>query len=189
MQINDDIEYCVHTLKKGGLILYPTDTVWGIGCDATNKAAVEKIYTLKKRDRAKGLIILLSSEKDIPQYTLQKNVQVYDYIKGIGKPTTAIYSNAKNLASNLMHADGSIGIRVVRDKFCKEMIEKFGRPVVSTSSNISGFPAPRIFSDIDIAIKEQMDYVVTYRQEEQVPGKPSTVVRINSDGTFILVRP
>lgn len=188
MQIDDDIECCLKVLNEGGLILYPTDTVWGIGCDATNENAVRKIYHLKKRNEAKSLIILITDENDIVNYTDQYNLNIFDYIKGLSKPTTIIYNNAKNLANNLISADGSIGIRIVKDDFCRKLIKKFGKPVVSTSSNLSGYPPPGIFADIDIAILNGVDYVVRHGQEEQMPGQPSTVIKINPDGTYLVVR-
>src|SRR6476661_5217718 len=142
MSYRNDIEECLQVLDQGGLILYPTDTVWGIGCDATNETAVAKIYALKSRNEAKSMIILVGDEADIPGYTDQAELRVFDYIKGIHKPVTVIYQHAKNLAKNLVNQDGSVGIRVVKDDFCRELITRFGKPVVSTSSNISGYPPP-----------------------------------------------
>jgi L-threonylcarbamoyladenylate synthase len=184
-----DIENCIKVLSSGGLILYPTDTVWGIGCDSTNEEAVSKIYKLKNRNESKSMIILVADEKDILNYTNTTELKIYDYIKGIHKPTTVIYQNAIHLADNLINADGSIGIRIVKDDFCQELIKAFGKPIVSTSSNISGYPAPSMFSEIDILIKDGVDYVVQHRQEEQVPGKPSTVIKMNEDGSYEILRP
>jgi L-threonylcarbamoyladenylate synthase len=184
-----DIENCIKVLSSGGLILYPTDTVWGIGCDSTNEEAVSKIYKLKNRNESKSMIILVANEKDILNYTNTTELKIYDYIKGIHKPTTVIYQNAIHLADNLINADGSIGIRIVKDDFCQELIKAFGKPIVSTSSNISGYPAPSMFSEIDILIKDGVDYVVQHRQEEQVPGKPSTVIKMNEDGSYEILRP
>lgn len=184
-----DIDNCLTVLQNGGLILYPTDTVWGIGCDATNAAAVEKIYRLKNRNKDKSMIILLAEEKDILQYTDQQHLTIYDYIKGIVKPATVIYSQAKNLPANLINEDGTIGIRIVKDIFCKKLIQQFGKPIVSTSSNISGYPPPGFFMDIDISIKNGVDYIVQHRQDDEVPGVPSTVIRMQDDGSFTIVRP
>ncbi len=189
MQIDDDIESCIKVLNEGGLILYPTDTIWGIGCDATNETAVARIYHLKKRNENKTMIILVADEQDIVNYTDQKNLSIFDYIKGVQNPVTVIYNNAKNLAGNLINTDGSIGIRIVKDDFCEKLIRKFGKPIVSTSSNISGYPPPAFFSDIDINILHEVDYVVWHRREEEVPGKPSTVIKINQDGTYFIIRP
>jgi L-threonylcarbamoyladenylate synthase len=188
MQFENDIENCLAVLNTGGLILYPTDTVWGIGCDATNEAAVERIYKLKNRNEKKSMIVLLAEEKDILKYVDQPHLMIFDYIKGINKPTTMIYSGARNVAKNLVNEDGSIGIRLVEDEFCRKLIKKFGKPIVSTSSNISGYPPPRVFSDIDINIKKGVDYIVHHRRDEHEPGIPSTVIKVNHDGSFTVIR-
>jgi L-threonylcarbamoyladenylate synthase len=184
-----DIEACLEVLHAGGLILYPTDTVWGIGCDATNETAVSKIYALKNRNEQKSMIILLAEEADVLNYTNQENLTIFDYIKGIQKPTTVIYERAKNLAPNLLAADGSVGIRIVKDKFCKELISGFGKPIVSTSSNVSGYPPPMLFNDIDIKIIEGVDYVVKHRQDDLEPALPSTVIKLNENGSVTILRP
>ena len=189
LRFKNDIENCLLQLQNGGTILYPTDTVWGIGCDATNEDAVAKIYHLKQRNESKSMIILVAEESDILNYSKQHSLKIYDYIKGIHKPTTVIYNDAINLAKNLINADGSIGIRIVKDDFCKDLIKAFGKPIVSTSSNISGYPPPQIFSDIDILIKNGVDYIVTHRQEDEVPGIPSTVIKMNEDGSYNVLRP
>ena len=189
MMYKYDIENCIKVLSCGGVILYPTDTVWGIGCDATNEDAVSKIYKLKNRNESKSMIVLVAEENDILNYTDSSELKIYDYIKGIYKPTTVIYQNAKHLAPNVINADGTIGIRIVKDDFCQQLIKAFGKPIVSTSSNVSGYPAPAMFADIDILIKEGVDYVVQHRQEEQVPGIPSTVIKMNEDGTYEIIRP
>lgn len=189
MKYQIDIDNCISVLNKGGLILYPTDTVWGIGCDPTNEEAVASIYRLKNRNESKSMIILVADESDILKYTDLKELKIYDYIKGISKPTTVIYQHAVNLAPNLINADGSIGIRIVKDEFCKALISAYGKPIVSTSSNISGYPAPGVFSDIDILIKDGVDYIVSHRQEEEVPGIPSTVIKMNDDGGYEVLRP
>ena len=188
MQIDDDIENCLEVLKNGGVILYPTDTVWGLGCDATNEDAVDKIFKIKKREEEKSLIILLSEEEQLKNYVEDETPEVYDFIKGINKPVTIIYNNAKNLAKNVIGKDGSIGVRITEDKFCKNLIDKFCKPIVSTSSNISGFPPPMLFEDIDIEIKSSVDYVVKYRQDETEPGIPSRIIKINKDYTYSVIR-
>ena len=189
MLIENDIKACLTVLHNGGLILYPTDTVWGIGCDACNEEAVAKIYALKKRNEQKSMIILLADEKDILKYTDQQFPSVVDYVKGAHKPVTVIYSKAINLAPNLINADGSIGIRVVKDEFCKRLINALGKAIVSTSSNISGYPAPGVFADIDVKIKSGVDYIVQHRQDEIEPSTPSTVVKLNADGSYSIIRP
>ena len=189
MIFNDDIEAAVAVLRSGGLILYPTDTVWGIGCDATNEKAVEKIYALKKRNEEKSMIILVADEQNILSYTKEATPVIFDYIKGIHKPTTVIYENARNLARNLVNKDGSIAIRIVRDEFCKALINTFGKAIVSTSSNISGYPPPAVFPDIDIAIKNGVDYIVQHRQDDLNIAAPSSVVKLAEDGLIKVIRP
>ena len=189
MKYKSDIENCLKALLSGGLILYPTDTVWGIGCDATNNEAVNKIFQLKGRQSEKSMIILIADEDMLTDYTDQQHVEVYDYIRGIHKPVTVIYENAKNLAKQVVNNDGSIGIRIVKDEFCRELIRRFGKPIVSTSSNVSGYPTPGTFNDIDIIIKTGVDYIVNYRQEENTPGVPSSVIKILNDGSVQVIRP
>jgi len=186
---NADIESCLTILESGGLILYPTDTIWGIGCDATNEAAVEKIFTLKKRIETKALIVLIADERSLLQYVASPHIEVFDYIAGVSKPTTIIYDNAIGLAANLIAEDGSVGIRICADEFCKHLIKRFRKPIVSTSANVSGFPPPKVFSDIDIAIKQGVDYVVHYRQDDRTPVEPSAVVKCGKDGRFTILRP
>ena len=186
---NTDIEACLRVLESGGLILYPTDTIWGIGCDATNESAVEKIFALKKRIETKALIVLIADERSLLQYVASPHIEVFDYIQGVSKPTTIIYENAIGLASNLLAEDGSVGIRICADEFCKHLIKRFRKPIVSTSANVSGFPPPKVFSDIDIAVKEGVDYVVHYRQDDTIPVEPSAVVKCNKDGRFTILRP
>ena len=188
MQIDYDIAACIDVLEKGGLILYPTDTIWGVGCDGTNEVAVDKIYRLKNRNVEKSMIILLEDEREILKFVDHPRAAVFDFIKGINKPVTVIYSGAKNLAKNLVNPDGSIGIRLVKDPFCSMLIKKFGKPLVSTSSNISGYPPPSLFSDIDIVIKNGVDYIVQHRQGDTVPAIPSTVIKLNRDDSFTVIR-
>ena len=184
----EDIQSCLSTLQKGGLILYPTDTVWGIGCDATNEEAVAKIFALKNRVDTKAMIILLADEALLSQYVVDNNVQIFDYIKGIHKPTTVIYQQAKNLAKNLVAADGSVAIRITKDAFCKDLMKDFGKPIVSTSANISGYPTPLCFADISLDIKEGVDYVVKHRQDETNLQMPSSIVKWDADGNLIIIR-
>jgi L-threonylcarbamoyladenylate synthase len=186
---NTDIEACLRVLESGGLILYPTNTIWGIGCDATSEAAVEKIFALKKRIETKALIVLIADERSLLQYVASPHIEVFDYIQGVSKPTTIIYENAIGLAGNLLAEDGSVGIRICADEFCKHLIKRFRKPIVSTSANVSGFPPPKVFSDIDIAVKQGVDYVVHYRQDDMTPLEPSAVVKSNKDGRFTILRP
>ncbi len=186
---NADIETCLTVLESGGLILYPTDTIWGIGCDATNEDAVAKIFALKNRPDSKALIVLIADERSLLQYVASPHIEVFDYIQGVSKPTTIIYENAIGLAGNLLAEDGSVGIRICADEFCKHLIKRFRKPIVSTSANVSGFPAPKVFTDIDIAVKGGVDYVVAYRQDDMTRVEPSAVVKFNKDGRFTILRP
>src|SRR5450432_2018704 len=152
-----DINNCLEVLRAGGVILYPTDTVWGLGCDATNAIAVEKIFDIKQRPPAKSMIVLLADERDVLQYVAAPDLQVFDYLDTVTKPTTIIYDGIIGLAGNVLADDGSAGIRVVKDAFCKHLIKRFRKPVVSTSANISGEPAPAHFADIPASIKTAVD--------------------------------
>ena len=183
-----DIRECMAVLNNGGLILYPTDTIWGIGCDAGNTNAVEKIYRLKNRSDEKSMIVLLSDEKDILKYVTQPDPKVFDYIKGIKKPTTVIYEGGIGLAPNLIQQNSTVAIRVTNDPFCKLLIKKLGKPIVSTSANISSYPPPVVFGDIDVAIKNGVDYIVQHRQDETVPSLPSSIIKWNADGTLTIIR-
>lgn len=189
MNFDSDIEEAIKVLNAGGIILYPTDTVWGIGCDAGNEAAVAKIFALKKRPDEKSMIVLLADESEISKYVTHPNPKIFDYIKGIHKPTTFIYEGAINLAKNMIPADGSIGIRITSDAFCKKLISRFGKPLVSTSANISGYPAPAIFVDIDYEIKSGVDYIVQHRQDDVTAASPSAIVKLNADGSLTIIRP
>jgi L-threonylcarbamoyladenylate synthase len=187
-QFSNDIEQCIEVLNKGGLILYPTDTVWGIGCDATNEQAVAKIYVLKKRIASKSMIVLIAEEKELIKYVEQPNLQIFDYIKGVSKPTTVIYEGAIGVAKNLVNEDGTLAIRIVKDEFCQKLIQLFGRPIVSTSANLSSYPSPAIFADIDTEIKNGVDYIVQHRQDDFNLAAPSAIIRWNSNGIPTVIR-
>ena len=188
MNFEKDILCCLDVLASGGLILYPTDTIWGIGCDATNAAAVEKIYRLKNRLDEKSLIVLVAAERDILQYVSEPDLAVFDHLKSVTKPTTVVYKGAINVASNLIGADGTIAIRICRDEFCKQLIRRFRRPIVSTSANISDEPFPKNFSEMSEKIKSGVDYIVHHRQNESTIAEPSALVRWEK-GKAILLRP
>jgi L-threonylcarbamoyladenylate synthase len=188
MIFDTDIEECLKILTAGGIILYPTDSIWGIGCDATNEKAVDRILELKKRSDKKSVIVLIADERDINKYVTQPHIEIYDYIKGVSKPTTIIYEGAIDLADNVIGEDGTVAIRIVEEAFCKHLIKRFRKPIVSTSANISGYPSPLVFNDIDIKIKEGVDYVVQYRQDENTPSTPSSIIKWNKDGTFDVLR-
>lgn len=188
VDIEQDIENCLKVLKEGGLILYPTDTIWGIGCDATNKTAVAKIYALKQREDEKALIVLVADERDVLQYTAAPDLAVFDYLLQTSKPTTVIYEGAIGLAANLTGRDGSIGIRICSEPFCRQLIKRFRKPIVSTSANISGSPAPRIYSEVSDKIKAGVDHIVAYRQNDTSIAAPSSVIKWNN-GKVEILRP
>lgn len=189
MEFENDIEHALSILQAGGLILYPTDTIWGIGCDATDAAAVEKVYALKQRAAAKSLIVLMADERDILKYTSQPDLRVFDYLQRTTKPTTVIYEGAIGLAPNLIQTDGTVAIRLVADPFCRHLIKRFRKPLVSTSANLSGEAAPAFFTDIDPRIVAGVDYVVRYRRDDRTPHEPSSIIRWNADGTPTIIRP
>lgn len=185
---NTDIEHCLATLRKGGIILYPTDTVWGFGCDASNAEAVAKIYKLKKRDDKKSLILLVASEVEIMHYVEAPDPEIFQYLESVQRPTTVVYQNAKNLAPNLIPEDRSIAIRICKDEFCKDLIRQFGKAIVSTSANISGLSTPSNFAAIPQQLKDAVDYLVQYRQDDLKPGIPSTLIQWK-EGQRQILRP
>jgi len=188
MEFDIDIEKSVEALKNGELILYPTDTVWGIGCDATNTAAVEKIYALKKRADEKAMIVLLADERDILKYVAALDLQIFDYLENATKPTTVIYEGAIGFADNLVGADGSIAIRICDEDFCKHLLKRFRKPIVSTSANISNEPTAKIYKEITQEIKDGVDYIVNYRQDDERIAQPSSVIKWNN-GKVEILRP
>jgi L-threonylcarbamoyladenylate synthase len=188
MDFEKDIEYCLKVLHAGGLILYPTDTVWGIGCDATNEKAVEKVYRLKNRPDKKAMIVLVADERDVLQCVASPDLAVFDYLEEVKKPTTVIYEGAIGLADNLVQENGSIAIRICNEPFCKHLIKRFRKPIVSTSANISGEPTARIFIDINDHIKSGVDYIVDYRQDDKKIAEPSSVIKWNN-GQPGIIRP
>ena len=184
----NDIHNCLRVLREGGTILYPTDTIWGIGCDATNTTAVEKIYQLKKRADEKAMIVLIAEETEVLQYVASPDLRVFDYLQQISKPTTVIYDGAIGFADNLINKYGTIAIRICKDEFCKHLIKRFRKPIVSTSANISGEPAAKQFSEITGEIKKNVDYVVKYRQLDNTLAEPSSIIKWNKDGTITTIR-
>ena len=181
-----DIEQCLQVLKSGGLILYPTDTIWGIGCDATNAEAVEKVYKLKKRSDEKAMIVLVADEKDVLNHVAAPDLRVFDYLQQAKKPTTVIYDGAIGLAGNLINKDGSIAIRICNDPFCRHLIKRSRKPIVSTSANISGQPVAKNFAAITSDIKKGVDYIVNYRQDDNNIAEPSSLIKWNNGAVEIL---
>ena len=184
---SNDIERCLEVLHAGGIILYPTDTIWGIGCDATNAKAAEKIIALKQRPAAKSFVVLVASEREVLQYTAAPDLAVFDYLDKTTKPTTVIYEHALGLAENVLADDGSVAIRICNEEFCKHLIKRFRKPIVSTSANISGEPAPSNFASINQAIIDGVDYVVKYRQDDVSEAKASSIIKWEK-GEVVVIR-
>lgn len=185
---SDLIEKTIEVLKSGGTILYPTDTIWGLGCDASNKAAVDKIYTLKKRAESKSLIILVDDDKKVNRYI--KNVpeaawNIFDYAT---KPTTIILDEAVNIASNIVAEDGSVGIRICKQEFCSSLIRKYGKAIVSTSANISGEPSPSSFLEISDEIKNNVDFIVDIPEFYSSKNPPSSILKISKYSEVKILR-
>ncbi len=186
--INDIIKECVEVLRKGGVILYPTDTIWGLGCDATNSNAVKKIYNIKKRDDKQGMLILLDSESKLPYHVKEVPGIAWQLIEVSDQPLTLIYPGARNIAPELIADDGSLGIRIMEDEFCALLIARLRKPLVSTSANITGETAPVNYMEINNKIKEAVDYIVPLRQDEADMKTASSIIKIEIDGQFKIIR-
>ncbi|MBW6459005.1 MAG: threonylcarbamoyl-AMP synthase [Bacteroidales bacterium] len=186
--MDEELKKAVKFLKKGKIILYPTDTIWGIGCDATLARPVEKIYRIKHRYESKSLIVLLDHVDRISGYVKKVPPVAYDLILSYQEPLTIIYPHAINLAKNVVAKDGTIAIRIVKDDFCRQMIRGFGKPIVSTSANVSGEPAPISFSRISGEIKEKVDHIVDFNRDVIIKTKPSTIIRLLENGEFEMIR-
>lgn len=182
-----ELNNCIEILEKGGLILYPTDTIWGLGCDATNEKAVQKVYRLKQREDSKALICLVANDAMLEKHVEHVPDLAYDLMDLSTKPTTIIYDAPKGIANNLIAHDNTLAIRVASDKFCRYLINKFKKPIVSTSANISGQVAPKIFSEIDDVILKGVDYVVNL-QSGQNFATPSAIIKLSTDGTVKVIR-
>lgn len=187
-KFESDINNCLAVLEKGGIILYPTDTIWGIGCDATNATAVKKIFQLKNREEKKSMIILVNDEAMIHQYVSTSSGKLISLLSAAVKPTTAIFKNAFNLPSNLINEDGSVAIRIVRDAFCRQLIKELKKPLVSTSANISGKKFPQNFNDVSIEIKNGVDYIVQHRQNDFTKSTPSSIIKLNDHNEIEVIR-
>ena len=188
MNYNEEIKKAIEVMRNGGVILYPTDTIWGIGCDATNEEAVKKVYEIKKRADSKALICLVDSEAKIDFYVKDVPPVAWDLIELSTKPLTVIYDGARNLAPNLLAEDGSVGIRVTNEEFSKQLCFRFRKAVVSTSANISGEPSPKRFADISDEIKNAVDYIVGVRQNEKGGVKPSSIIKLGAGGVVQVIR-
>lgn len=175
-------------MREGGVILYPTDTIWGIGCDATNEDAVRRVYEIKQRQDSKAMLVLVDSSVKVDFYVRDVPEVAWDLIDLADKPLTIIYSGARNLAANLLAEDGSVGIRVTNEDFSKRLCQQFRKAIVSTSANISGQPSPKNFSEISEEVKSAVDYIVGYRQEEMSNPKPSNIIKLDKGGVIKIIR-
>lgn len=187
-KFEDDIIKSIDVINNGGIILYPTDTIWGIGCNATHEAAIKKIYTLKKRDEKKSMIILVSDINEIELYVSNPSKKLLDFLSTPKKPVTAIFENGINLPSLCINDDGTIAIRIVKDDFCRELIRRSGVPLVSTSANVSGKNYPRNFEEISEEIKKGVDYLVQHRRNDLNIYQPSSIIKLNSTGEIEKIR-
>ena len=188
MDRKQDIQNAVEVLRKGGIILYPTDTIWGIGCDATNAEAVEKVYKMKQRDDSKAMICLVDSDARLQRYVRNVPNVAWDIMDLATKPTTVILDNAVNVAPNLLAEDGSIAMRITKEEFSKELCFRFQKPIVSTSVNISGEAPAQNFCDISEEMLSQADYVCFSRRQEKKPHTPSSIIRLTEDGVVSIIR-
>ena len=186
--MNEEINKAFQTLKAGGLILYPTDTVWGIGCDATNPEAIRKVYALKQREDSKALICLVADDRMLKKYVKKVPEVALNIIDVTDKPTTIIYDDAQNLASNLIAEDGTIAIRIPDDEFCFQLLRRLNGAIVSTSANISGYPTPNSFKEIQQEVLKGVDYVVNLHREK-ICAKPSSIIKLSNNGVVKVIRP
>jgi L-threonylcarbamoyladenylate synthase len=186
--LEEDIKNCIKALNSGGTILYPTDTIWGVGCDALDEHAVEKVFSIKQRPKEKSLIVLLADARDVLRYVAAPHPDIIDILEGFDRPTTVIYEGPLGFPENAVHESGSIAIRVTDDPFCKALIKRFRKPLVSTSANLSGEPSPDNFAMVSETIKQGVDYVVKHRQHDTASCPPSRLVRINDDGSLEILR-
>lgn len=186
MNIHDDIKSSLEIIQSGGVILYPTDTVWGLGCDPSNEVAIQRILKIKQSQDQKSMLVLVDSESRLNNYVPEIPDAAWDLMEFSVKPTTVIYSGAKNVSATLLAEDGSLGVRVVQDDFCQKLLQRFKRAIVSTSANISGSPTPRTFSEISEEIKSQVDFVVEHGREKR--GSSSTIIKLGPSGQVKIIR-
>lgn len=189
VDFESDIKNCIAAMEQGGTILYPTDTIWGIGCDALNEQAVDKVFAIKQRPAEKSMIVLLADARDVLKYVASPHPDIIALLEDMDRPTTVIYDGALGFPENVVSKDGSIGIRVTNDEFCKALIKRYRRPIVSTSANLSGQSTADFFNKIDKSIIDNVDYVVQYRQDDNVARQSSRIVKILDDGTLDILRP
>ena len=184
----EDLAKAVEVLRAGGIILYPTDTIWGLGCDATNMAAVKRIYEIKKREDSKSLLVLMENPNLLNSYMAEVPEIAWELIEVTDQPLTIIYPKAKNLAPNLLATDGSVGIRITNEAFSMQLVQRFRKPIVSTSANISGQKSPQNFAEINEEVKKSVDYIVSYRQDDFSRSKPSSIIKLGVGGQIEIIR-
>lgn len=185
---SEDINAALNILRGNGIILYPTDTIWGLGCDATSQEAIEKIFRIKSREANKSLLILVNNEQMLERYVHNIPEIAFELLSVTEDPLTIIYPGGKNLAKGVCSEDGSVGIRICHEEFCRELISRFRKPLVSTSANFSGKPSPQFFDEIDKELIGSVDYVVKYRQDDRQKRSASPVIKLNSDGSIKIIR-
>ena len=188
MDFDEDIKDSMITLRKGGIILYPTDTIWGLGCDATNPAAVDKIFSIKSGGRSKSLLILVDGEQMLERYVKDVPEIAFELASVSNTPLTIIYPHGRNLAAGICSEDGSVGIRICRDDFCRELISRLRKPIVSTSANFTGKPSPGNYGEIDKSVINAVDYIVKHRQNDRRKYSSSPVIKLEHDGTIKIIR-
>lgn len=186
--MNTAVNKALAIIEQGGVILYPTDTVWGLGCDATNEAAVRKIFQIKQRSESKSLVILLPDVRSVFNYVADPYPDLMGLLRRFERPTTVIYPQAIGIAANALPEDGSVAIRVTSDPFCKTLLRRMKRPLISTSANISGAPTPKTFAQIDERIRSGVDHIVEHRQDETEEALPSSIIKIDDGGNVIIIR-
>ena len=186
--MKEDIQNCLNTLREGGIILYPTDTVWGIGCDASNTQAIQKIYDLKGRTSSKAFITLVGSEVMLERTVINIPEIAWHLIESANRPLTLIYDEVKGIAPNVVAEDGSCGIRLAKDTFCQQLIQRLGKPIISTSANVSGEETPKDFRSISDTVLKGVDFVVNYRQNEVTSQKSSNIIKLKNNGEIKIIR-
>ena len=184
----DDLAKAVEVLRAGGIILYPTDTIWGLGCDATNVAAVKRIYEIKQREDSKSMLVLMENPNLLISYMAEVPEIAWELIEVTDQPLTSIYPKAKNLAANLLASDGSVGIRITNEAFSQQLVQRFRKPIVSTSANISGQKSPQNYTEISEEVKKSVNYIVTYRQDDFSRSKPSSIIKLGVGGQIEIIR-
>jgi L-threonylcarbamoyladenylate synthase len=185
----EDLQRALETLQAGGVILYPTDTVWGLGCDATNPEAIAKIFRIKQRSDAKSLVVLVDGPAMLQKHVKEVSSLAWDLMDLSEKPLTIVYEGAQGFAAGVAGSDGTAGIRIPNDHFCRQLIQRLKKPLVSTSANISGMPTPGTFSQIDAVIKSAVDYTVFHRQTDQTEAKSSSIIKLRVNGEIVIIRP